>query len=51
MCICIADSLYCTEETNTTLQSSWTPINIYIFKAKAILKVVNFGAKRRRGIK
>ena len=26
ICIHIADSLHCTEETNTTLQSNYTPI-------------------------
>ena len=25
-CICITDSLYCTAETNTALESSYTPI-------------------------
>ena len=26
VCICMADSLYCAAETNTTLKSNYTPI-------------------------
>ena len=32
ICICIADSLCCTVETNTTLQSNYTPIKVKINK-------------------
>ena len=28
ICICMADSFCCTVETNTTLQSNYTPIKI-----------------------
>ena len=28
MCICVADSLCCTAETNTKLQGNYTPIKI-----------------------
>jgi len=38
MCIHIADSLHCTTETNTTLQSNYTPI--IEFKNKKILKTL-----------
>ena len=30
ICICIADSLCCTVETNTILQSNYTPIKIFL---------------------
>ena len=35
ICIRIADSLYCTAETNTALQSSYTPI-----KKKSVISVL-----------
>ena len=36
-CICITDSLYCTAETNTALESSYTPIKK---KKKSVISVL-----------
>ena len=38
ICVCIAESLFCTAKTNTILLSNYTPINFFLIKDKKFLK-------------
>ena len=37
VCICMADSLYCAAETNTTLKSNYTPVKSNFQKSMNIM--------------